>query len=638
MIIRNPVRRLCGMLSLGLALALASPAVAEVAPAKPYAQIVSEVMGFLVSDVGWNGIRTNDNAPDGYPVPPYFYSYAINDGNNLDGNLNGYPGYLSVSYPAYTACVAIDAFLDWRRWSGDPEGLARARAYADWILEHRTPAGDLYGNLPYSTQTDGVMGGGWDGLAIMTDKPPMFGLRLLRLYDITGDISYWNGAVEIADVMAATQLTGDVADDGRWPFRVVPLDGTVTQDYTSHLMPAVRFFDGMATRTGNPIYAQSRDRAWAWLLANPCEPTSPSYMRWEAFYEDQTPAMQTGFGDHYSGHEMIVELVARQPVGWEDLAITVLDSLSARFLQKGASSSYAPFEPVTLEWFGWPEGTYASSLQYARTALLLHQALAGDARQNDTWRTDALAMAAACSHGQNNRGDAADGRMFTTIRDLLYFFNVDSWYEQDFNTVIYFLELMNLDPSLAPLNEVHILDADEALTQIGFSLDGPMILYATASGSGTERLKLAGPPGYIFADGAILPELGSLPAGNPGWFWDEATGVVTIHHETGPVAVTHIPAAVPGTDPRSASVLQLRASGSSIDVNLARDGELSLAVYDLRGRLVRNLISTESWSAGTRKIVWDGRDNNGRVAASGVYLVRGHSGQAVARTRVVQVR
>ena len=29
----------------------------------------------------------------------------------------------------------------------------------------------------------------------------------------------------------------------------------------------------------------------------------------------------------------------------------------------------------------------------------------------------------------------------------------------------------------------------------------------TASSSGTERLKLAGPPGYIFAGGAILPRV-----------------------------------------------------------------------------------------------------------------------------------
>jgi len=133
---------------------------AEVPPAKPFADLVAEVTAFLFSDVGRNGIRTNDDDPAGYPVPPYFYSYAINDGNNLNGNLVGYPGYLSVSYPAYTACVGIDAFLDWRRWSGDDEGLVRAQAYADWILEHRTPAGDLYGNLPYSSQTDGVMGGG----------------------------------------------------------------------------------------------------------------------------------------------------------------------------------------------------------------------------------------------------------------------------------------------------------------------------------------------------------------------------------------------------------------------------------------------------------------------------------------------
>jgi hypothetical protein len=331
-------------------------------------------------------------------------------------------------------------------------------------------------------------------------------------------------------------------------------------------------------------------------------------------------------------------LIERQPVGWEDLAITVLDSLTARFLVNESSSRYAPYIPVTLEWFGWPEATYASSMQYARTALRLHQSLAGDVRQNDTWRTNALAMAAACSHGQNNRGDAADGRMFTTVRDLVGHFNVDSWYEQDFNTVIYFLEMMNLEPSLAPDTEIHILDADEALTSIAFSLDGPLIEYATASGGGTERLKMGGAPGYIFAGGAILPELVSLPTGTSGWYWDAATSVVTVYHETGPVVVTNIAAGIPGTDPRFGTVLQLRASGPSIGVDLARDGDLSLAVYDLRGRLVRELVSAESWSAGTRQIVWDGRDNNGRIAASGVYLVRGRSGQAVARTRVVQVR
>ena len=578
-------------------LASPSPSFAELAPAKPYAQLVSEVVGFLFSDVGRNGIRTNDNDPGGYPVPPYFYSYSINDGNNLDGNLNGYPGYLSVSYPAYTAAVAIDAFLDWRRWSGDEEGLTRARAYADWILEHRTPSGDLYGNLPYSTQTDGVMGGGWDGPAIMTDKPAMFGLRLLRLFDITGETTYRDGALEIADVLAATQLTGDIADEGRWPFRVVPLDGAVTQDYTSHLTPAVRFFDDLAARTGSTTYALARDRAWAWLQANPCDPASPSYMRWEAFYEDQTPAMQTGFGDHYSGHEMIVELLNRRPAGWQDMAVAVWDSLTARYLVADEGGRYAEYVPITLEWFGWPEGTYASSLQYARTALLLHQALEGDLRQDDTWRQTALAMAAVCSHGQNDRGNAADGRMFTTIFDLVQYFNVDSWYEQDFNTVKYFLEIMALEPDLAPTAETHLLAADRALTSIAYGPGDTLVTYATFGGDGRERIKVVAAPNGVTAAGSPLLELTEPPSGTPGYFHDPTTGVLTVLHADGPVVVTAAVSAVPGDDPRTArnTLLRLRSAGASgggratIDADLARDGGLELAVYDLRGMRVREL-------------------------------------------------
>ncbi|MEN8006651.1 MAG: FlgD immunoglobulin-like domain containing protein [Candidatus Krumholzibacteriota bacterium] len=638
----------CGILTLIIALAAVLPpaADAQVSAAKPYSQVVAEVMGFLVSDVGRNGIRTNDDDPLGYPVPPYFYSYAINDGNNLDGNLNGYPGYLSVSYPAYTAAVAIDAFLDWRRWSGDAEGLARARQYADWILEHRTPAGDLYGNLPYSTQTDAVMGGGWDGPAIMTDKPAMFGLRLLRLYDITAEPAYLDGALEIAAVLAATQMTGPVEDQGRWPFRVVPADGTVTQDYTSHLTPAVRFFDDLAARTGDPAYEQARDGAWAWLLANPCESTSASYMRWEAFYEDQTPAMQTGKGDHYSGHEMVVELTTRRPTGWEDLAIAVFDSLSARFLVEDPLSKYAPFIPVTLEWFGWPEATYASSLQYARTALLLHQALEGDARQDPAWKQTGLDMAAVCSHGQNDRGTAADGRMFTTVYDLVTYFNIDSWYEQDFNTVKYFLEIMDLEPGLAPGDECHILAADRALTSVAYPQGAILVEYATAGNAGNERIRMPAAPASVTAAGVLLPELPSPPAGSSGWHFDPVTGVLQVSHSTGPIVVTSAVSAVPGNGLASetAPLLQLRALGASgahraaIGVDLALEGNLSLAVYDLQGRLVRELLGGERLAAGFHRVVWDGRDSRGLQAASGVYLVQGRAGRAVARTRILQVR
>ncbi len=621
-----------------LALLVAVESGATVPPAKPYGTLVSEVMTFLKSDVGIDGIRTNDNDPAGYSVPPYFYHYAVRDGNGLWSNLTGYPGYAAVSYPAYTSCVAIDAFLAWRRWSGDPEGLVRARQYADWILDHRTPAANLYGNFPYSTQTDAVMGGGWDGLANMTDKAPMFGLRLLRLYDITAEVAYWTAAQEIASVLVATQMSGGPADDGRWPFRAVPNDGTVTQDYTSHLEPAVRFLAAMAERTGDAQFSLASDRAWNWLLANPANPSSGDYMRWEAFYEDQSPEMQTGFGDHYSAHEMIMELVSRQPAGWQDMAATILDSVDARYLIRGTGTIYGQYEPVTLEWSGWQEATYASSLQYARTVLVLDQALTGDARRDTTWRNTALAMAAVCSHGQNNRDLAADGRMFTTIKDLLFHFSVDSWYEQNFNTVKYFLEIMALAPDLAPVGEAHILSATTPLTLVEYPGSGVVARWDTPTGAGTETVKLAAKPVTIKAAGVPLVEVSSLPLNGEGWFWNPATQVVTINHYSGPLAIEAVVAGVPDLAVGPVLGLQVVTQGSgevALRANLTREGPLEVTVFDLRGRKIKSLVQAAHLTVGQHEFVWDGKDDQSRHVAQGVYLVRGRSQGAVALTRIL---
>jgi len=621
-----------------------APAQAEVPPAEPYGHLATEVMEFLFSDVGIGGIRTNDGDPDGYAVPPYFYHYAIKNSNVLWSSIHGYPGYASVSYPAYTASVGIDAFLDYRRYSGDEEGLARARAFADWILEHRTPADDLYGNLPYSTQTDGVMGGGWDGEAIMTDKPAMFGLRLLRLYDITGEPAYWQGAQEIADVLAANQLTGPPEDDGRWPFRVRPSDGLVTQDYTSHLQPAVRFFDEMAQRTGSPTYAEVRDRAWQWLLANPCSPASESYNRWEAFYEDQDPDMQTGKQDHYSAHEMIVELIEHKPAGWEEMAAAIMDSAAAMYL---VTSGLDPYVPVTLEWVGWPEATYAATLQFARTALLLYQALEGSPLQNPDYEYWAYAMAANCSHGQNFRCVLPDGRMFTTIKDILYLFNVDSWYEQNFNTVKYYLELMNLDPALAPDGEHHLLWADRPLRSIVYPAAEPILRYEVAGGRGRERLKLALAPSGVDAAGVPLPELTSPENPGPGYHWDPAGQVLTVIHDVDPVEIMIQPVSVEDDDTTRCDQPALIASlnnypnpfnpATRLRFVLPTEGKVVLDIFDLQGRRIARLAETY-YSAGGHEILWTGRDGAGRQVAGGIYLARLQVGELKLMRRLLLVR
>jgi len=70
---------------------------------------------------------------------------------------------------------------------------------------------------------------------------------------------------------------------------------------------------------------------------------------------------------------------------------------------------------------------------------------------------------------------------------------------------------------------------------------------------------------------------------------------------------------------------------------LPRSGMASLAIYDLAGRHVRTLVDAPC-PAGTHAVVWDGRDEGGRPATSGVYFVRLVAAGEVAVRKVTMVK
>jgi hypothetical protein len=65
---------------------------------------------------------------------------------------------------------------------------------------------------------------------------------------------------------------------------------------------------------------------------------------------------------------------------------------------------------------------------------------------------------------------------------------------------------------------------------------------------------------------------------------------------------------------------------TAIRFTLASKETVTLAVYDLNGRLVRTLVSG-SRELGTHSVTWDGRDNAGTSVASGVYFYRLDAGK-----------
>ena len=62
--------------------------------------------------------------------------------------------------------------------------------------------------------------------------------------------------------------------------------------------------------------------------------------------------------------------------------------------------------------------------------------------------------------------------------------------------------------------------------------------------------------------------------------------------------------------------------------------DVSLSVYDIRGRLVNTLLE-ESRESGSHTIVWNGRDESGRKVSSGIYFYRLESGEKVAVRKMV---
>lgn len=84
-----------------------------------------------------------------------------------------------------------------------------------------------------------------------------------------------------------------------------------------------------------------------------------------------------------------------------------------------------------------------------------------------------------------------------------------------------------------------------------------------------------------------------------------------------------VPAAVLPTDPLCDALLTGAPnpfrSSTSIAFSLAREGRVSAVVFDLAGEQVRTLFDGTS-PPGTYRVVWDGKDDEGRPVPSGLYF------------------
>lgn len=77
---------------------------------------------------------------------------------------------------------------------------------------------------------------------------------------------------------------------------------------------------------------------------------------------------------------------------------------------------------------------------------------------------------------------------------------------------------------------------------------------------------------------------------------------------------------------------------TTLRFELARDANVNLSIFDLSGRLVRRVLTTQPLLAGEYEQRWNGRDDAGRAVSSGVYLVRLQTGADFKTQRMVLAR
>ncbi len=123
--------------------------------------------------------------------------------------------------------------------------------------------------------------------------------------------------------------------------------------------------------------------------------------------------------------------------------------------------------------------------------------------------------------------------------------------------------------------------------------------------------------------------------GNGGLFvgWGGALGTFT------DTTVTNDDPVIPAVNPELTCYPNPFKSGMGTTFKFQTDhSPTTVAVYNIRGQLIRTLKDNELLPIGEHEITWDGKTDSGQTAVAGVYLCKLRSGKYSATRKVILVR
>jgi hypothetical protein len=477
-----------------------------VMPRRPVAQAITEAMQFLKkADSGYVPGEM------GGILAGYFASAFVNeDGTRSDR---------ALAYPARQHAYFIRTFLRYYAYTGEREWLLRARDLADWNLAHSTPAAAVYADLPYSTFQNGQPGGNQDKSGIEPDKAAFLGSGYLAVYEATTETKYLDAARKIADTLVRRQR-----EDGSWPFRVVPEDGAVLQEFGGAPVFFVEFMEGIVRHEDKPAYRRAHGRALHYMLA-----TNVEKNLWGTYHEDVV-AKDAGY-------------VSAEPMSFTADYLFRNGTMHPEYLEMGRNVIRRMEEKLVHT-----EGHAAAPAPAVAEQVTFNHIMPGHTARYCLALADLYA--ATCDEPTKRRAMSginavtymqAPSGLFRT-----FFYDVKrksdaaggrpDWYSQHLYTVCHLLEAMPCFPELVPEGQDHLLGSSTGVREVHYSPG--RVQFSTIAPS-QAVLKLSFVPQAVYVETRPLREVAVLSAQDDsgGWSFDPAARVLRIRHDAGHVDV-----------------------------------------------------------------------------------------------------
>jgi hypothetical protein len=476
--------------------------------------------------------------PDGNILPWYSdnlgksYSHSIllvwNFWDSMRRDMNGLPYYMNhqvwnpfADDPRGLGGDQLSmALSSWRLlydYSGNERIKENMCFIADYYLTHGlSPAYAKWPDIPFPYNTlvysgifDGDMKAGKD--VTQPDKAGSFGLELIHLYKMVGNVLYLQHAIGIANTLEEHLKAGDI-NYSPLPFKVNVFTGKVallrhqgltgtlddSASYSSNWAPTMQLFLDLIDLNKGDItgYKRSFTRLLQWMEKYPMQ-----YNKWGPFFEDVDSWSETQI-NAMTFARFIMEHRKYFPK-WKTEVKNIIEWVHQKFNNqnwKKYGVTVTNEQTVYLV-----PGESHTARQGADE--LLYVSLTGDT----SWYTNAVRELTWCTYTVD-----VDGKNI--------FPNYELWLTDGYGDYVrHYLRAMATFPKLAPEDEDHILSTTSVLQQVDYkthpkknlqpdSLNGirPRLSYRSFDEKGIEIIRLESKPGKILLNDKPLIENDSI--------------------------------------------------------------------------------------------------------------------------------